>query len=246
MRIQFASDLYLESRSIAFEEILEPVAPILLLVGNIASLNSTEILLFFKWASKRWNRIFWLPGALEMDIVWTQKKWQYHEALQAMKTIADTWPNIFVMNREKWISEDGILFLSTPLWKIQYEFNESKRKSSMSSLHQQELAWLEKEIRSTDLPTVVCTTYAPTYTLLHPTELQTPQTTLYASDLERLIRPPIVAWICGYIHQAVQVLRPWNDATGNSGNVLLTTNPLGYPFERTGYRKDAVLRIGSV
>lgn len=246
MRIQFASDLYLESRNqVAYELLLEPIAPILLLVGNVASLDSDEILLFFKWASKRWNRIFWLPGSLEMDIVWTQKKWSYGGALHAMETIAGRWPNIFVMNREKWISEDGILFLATPLWRTQYQMNTKTLQSPMSALHDKERDWLERELRKTDLPTVVCTTYAPTYTLLHANQVQAPQTTIYASELERLIRPPVVAWICGTIHQAVQILRPWNDATGASGTVLLTTNPLGFPGELTGYRKDAVLRVGS-
>ncbi len=70
MRIQFASDLHLETRpKETFEKLLvKGKAPILALLGDIAPLNHPNLRAFLEWCSERWEQIIYIPGVLEL---WT-------------------------------------------------------------------------------------------------------------------------------------------------------------------------------
>lgn len=253
MRIQFASDLHLNSwalQKIPFEKILVPVADHLLLCGDIGLPDSDMLAVFFKWCTKRWKQIFWIPGHHELTSVWHLKTETYEQCLRRMRNRVAEWPNIQVLEREAFITEDGMLFLACPLWSRLTAMSESMSKDAIcqdiTRKYEEDLTWLKQQIRSSEIPVVIATHYPPTATMMDPGNVNNSLAVPFALETEVLLRPPVVAWICGYLHKAVQIQKPWMDAEGRGGEVLLVTNPRGYPEEGwTGFRPDAVLRLDS-
>jgi len=107
----------------------------------------------------------------------------------------------------------------------------------------EDLTWLKQQIKKSDIPIVVVSYYPPTQTLMDPNVINKPLSVALAIETELLLKPPVVAWVCGYLHKAIQVEKIWLDIGGDSSQVLITINARGYPGEQTGYRNDAVLRL---
>jgi len=61
-RLQYASDLHLDSETAPFNVIIEPAAPDLALCGDIGNPFSAVYANFISWVSKRWERVFLLAG----------------------------------------------------------------------------------------------------------------------------------------------------------------------------------------
>lgn len=258
MRIQFCSDLHLEiNKPKEFPELLEPVAPILALLGDIGDPESERLMTFLDWCCRHWSQVLYVPGNHEF---WRMKPGTTKTISSANQIFLDfekTHKNFKFCWRQKLHSEDGVVILATPLWsrpaegiipnELEHAWVDRDRTfdaKTLHDLHEGDLKWLQRELKAAcNGMVVVLTYYAPTLMLVDSRFVQHPDETLYASDLDILLRPPVVAWACGHIHQSVQWLRDWETATGESGQILITTNPYGYDHENMLFRKEAVLRI---
>ena len=261
MRVQFASDLHLntwkgpvmetknkETQDEYFYHILEPKAKILVLCGDIGHPDSAALHFFFEWAAPKWERIFWIPGHHEMTDVWHTPRRSYDENLNHMRFVVRNWTNIEVLHRDSFVTEDGFLFLACPLWArltaMSEEMSRDPIYQDITRHYEQDLAWLKQQIQMAERPVVVATHYPPTYSLMNAAVLNEPLAVPFALETEVFIRPPVVAWLCGYAHKAFIVQRPYMEATGKNGEVLIVCNPRGYPDDiPTDYRSDAVLRL---
>lgn len=245
MRMQFCSDLHLNSRPFMkkdeyedFETILQPVAKALLLCGDIGTVNSAIVNSFFRWSHDKWETIFWIPGFHEcMNCLHDTDV--FAERIQLMRDSVSKYPNVYVMYRERFFTDDGFLFLGCALWTRIVDPIVHSQMPVLQIEHEKDAAWLKEQIQTSNKPTLVATYMAATYQLLDDGWKKPAEEVFYAADTEILIKPPVVAWISGHIHKALQLKKEWFGS-----NILLVTNALGYPGEETGYRKDAVLRIG--
>lgn len=258
MRIQYCSDLHLEiNKKIEYPTLLEPVAPVLALVGDIGDPESVELESFLTWCCGAWKQVIYIPGNHEFWRVKPGTRKTVNSAMAILKGFEAKLPNLMVCWRTKFVSEDGVVVLATPLWSrpaegvIPHE-NEhawidpdrSFDSETLSRLHEADLLWLQRELQINRKRTVVVLThYAPSLMLVDRRLVKEADESLYASDLDTLIRPPIVAWVCGHVHQTIQWTKDWENANGESGNVLILTNPRGYHDENIYYRKECVLRI---
>ncbi len=253
MRIQFLSDVHLESwRGQTFDDILDPVAPILALLGDVAPLTNPILPRFFEWCSERFETILWVPGNLE---IWDSGG--YDSSLERMKTFASTFANVIVMDKEGMYSDDGVVILGCPLWYRPHEDVMLHYAGKvwikpeplpchgglLLKLHTDHVRWLANKIRDTQVPIVILSYYAPLLAFVEEEWVQDPENALHSPDLENLLRPPVVAWIFGHCHRKIHYNYSWSGTTGQETSVLLTNNPRGYPEEVTGFRRDAVLRI---
>jgi hypothetical protein len=85
--------------------------------------------------------------------------------------------------------------------------------------------------------------YGPTTWLQEESFVGDPDKSVVFPDIEEILRAPVVAWLCGHVHQPVQYTKEWHDATGAKGSVLIATNPKGLPMQNMEYRPDAVVRL---
>jgi hypothetical protein len=245
------------NKPVEYTELLTPVAPVLALLGDIGDPESDELRKFIEWCTRMWKQVLYIPGNHEFWRLKPGSKKTISSALTILRSFEKLFPNFLLMWRGKVYSEDGIIVLGTPLWSRPAEGvipHEHERAwvdndrtfdaQTLATLHQEDLNWLKQELTAArGTMVVILTHYAPSLLLINRNWINRPEATLYASDLDILIRPPVVAWACGHVHQSIQWLKGWESATGETGVVLLTTNPRGYARDESGFRADAVLRI---
>lgn len=125
--IQYTSDLHLEffpEGKATFEELLKPVAPILVLAGDIGYPGAQRTRDFIAWCSDRWQHVIWVFGNHEYYTLASRKKWQYltPERLPTMderEAATRVWlaalPNVHLLQGET-IELEGIRFFGATLW----------------------------------------------------------------------------------------------------------------------------------
>lgn len=256
MRIQFASDLHLEKwPKTTPDETLEPVAPVLALLGDVAPLTQPNLLSFLEWCSERWETILWVPGNME---VWNSGEVGYGAAVGRMKQIASSFANIHVLDREAMMSEDGVVILACPLWyrpieNLMLRYHEKVWVKAeppptdpdvVLRCYEANLQWLKEKIQSIRAtPIVILSYYGPLSWMLEEEWIQNPEFATSIPELEQLMREPVVAWVFGHCHRSVDHTYSWCGATGHTSKVFITSNPRGFPEDQNEFRKEAVLRI---
>jgi Calcineurin-like phosphoesterase len=251
MRIQFASDLHLDAwPQTTFDETLEPSAPILALCGDVASLEWPALSRFFEWCSERWETVFWILGAAESG--WSAT------ALREASAIVAPFKNVEVVQHAKFASTDGylVVFLTygmfpqedAHLWHdglkqwVEPELTPLPPKQMRAWWHS-ELSWVREATAHVRQPVVVFSHFPPAPWLSQERFVAAPEHSVRSADEERLMESSIVAWVCGHTHKTVEFHKLWTDAEGQPHNMLLVTNPRGFPTQNFEYRRDAVLRL---
>jgi len=93
------------------------------------------------------------------------------------------------------------------------------RPGQTRDIHMGQVAWLEGRLREPfDGPTVVVTHFLPHRISIHPKYQADRSNPYFASDLDRLVRPPVSLWIHGHTHESV-------DAAVNGTRIVC--NPRG-------------------
>lgn len=258
MRVQICSDIHIGiSERIEFPKMIEPVAPILALLGDIGDPETKEFNTFLTYCCHNWKQVLLVPGNHEFWRINPGSKKTIDSAYTMLKSFEKQFQNLMVCWRTKFVSEDGVIVLATPLWSRpaeglihnEYEVawvdpDRSFDAETLSKLHEADLQWLKRELQINKKKTVVVLThYPPSLLLIDRRVIKEADETLYASDLDILIRPPVVAWACGHTHKSIQWTKTWENANGDTGDVLIITNPYGYNHENIYYRNDYVLRI---
>ena len=260
MRIQICSDLHLWDNEIqkeGFIEILEPSAPVLALLGDIGDPESKILPIFIDWCCKHWEQVLYVPGNHEFWRLIPGTKKNIDLTLDMLRQYETKYTNFKLCWQTKFVSEDGILILATPLWsrpsegvtpndgeQTWFDRDRTFDRMTLTSLHQKDLNWINRECKLAENHAIICLThYAPTLMLIDRDRIQDPEVTLFASDIETALRPPIVAWACGHTHQSVMWTKSWENASGIDGEVLLVSNPRGSKGSNRFYRKEFVLKI---
>ena len=264
MRIQFASDLHLETRpKMTYRELLDPgVAPVLALLGDIAPLNHPNLRPFLEWCSEHWDTVLWIPGCLELLGPGSGNEGlpvpNLAAAVQRMQAAAEPYWNITILDHDGMVSEDGVYIFGLPFWKFprdeaylwhpeKYQYVPAEpspmNRTYLRQLYNEDLAWIRSKVHSQNEPVLILSHYGPTPWLQEESFIGDPNRSTTFPDIEQLLKTPMVGWLCGHTHQSVQVTKEWSDSTGSKGTIFLATNPKGRPFENMEFRKDGVVRI---
>jgi len=254
MRIQYASDLHLELwRKKTFDETLEPTAPFLVLCGDVAKLDDLNLRSFLEYCSERWKLVFWIPGNEE---IWSSKSEEV--ALYKMKEICSSYRNIKILYMNTFLLEDDdekMLVVGLPLWHkprdgamLHYERNIFIKPLPtpvdpiiFSKAHTRNVEFLEKVIKKSPYPLLICSYYAPFTWLYEEDWIQELTSAVVDRELEKLITYPILAWITGHNHLPIEYSRRYYDSIGYQGSVLFISNPRGKKEQY--YRREAVVRL---
>jgi hypothetical protein len=129
MRFQYASDLHLEfyrgKQNLDFSIFLEPVAPVLILAGDIGYPYQTITREFLQWCSKRWETILWVFGNHEYFNYSISTKWKYGKTVRTIqesesdgKKLEDTIHNLYILQGQSMelSAHPGTLFFGATLW----------------------------------------------------------------------------------------------------------------------------------
>ena len=244
MRIQIVSDLHLETREKrTFETFLDTrLTDTLALLGDIAPLAHPNLPKFLEWCSERWKTILYVPGKLEC-LSWVVPN-SVEDAIAQLRKICAPFPNIHVLYREAFYSEDGVLVLGCPFWS----FHPLSPKF-LKAEHRKDLDWIKSMTTRYNNNCLVLTHYGPLDWVQHEYGPEDPGTAPIFTETELLLREPIVVWAFGHCHSYIEYSKTWNTATGDPRAVLLVCNGMGPPRGPLSrppledFRRDAVLKI---
>lgn len=247
LKIQYASDLHLEFRRAPPR--LVPVAPILVLAGDIGNPTEPIYRTFLQECARKWRDVVVVAGNHEFYNKRDASKWlpdTVEERLAACRAAAETaGDNVHFLERDR-VTLDGLAFLGCTLWsdvtgveaRIERGMNDCRmicaegervaRAEDLKTWHWRDRAWLEGELaacREEGRGAVVVTHHLPTYDLIASRYAGHPLTAGFASSLDALICEPVRGWICGHSH-AASILY-----TGPGRSIPCVLNPLGYPRE---------------
>jgi hypothetical protein len=171
--------------------------------------------------------------------------------------MAEPFWNIEVLDHDGMVSEDGVYIFGLPFWKFPRDgapiwnpvFNRyvEAEPSPVSpaaarALYRADIEWLQRVLAAQKEPVVVLSHMGPTTWIQEETFVGDPDKSLIVPEIELLLRPPVVAWLCGYMHKSVEFEKRWSSA-GGEGVVYIATNPRGRLQENLEYKRDAVVRI---
>lgn len=262
MLIQYVSDIHLEFHdkqnkgSIEPSMFVKPVAPTLVLAGDIGAPELKSYGVFLSWCSSNWNHVFLVAGNHEFYNVRCPVKSDMASKKEKIREVCSAFPNVHYLDCSSYyIAEENLRVLGCTLWSAIPECLSEKAITYMndarqilhlkdvpftpwvqSEQHTKEKQWLNQEIHKCEMTNERClviTHYLPSFVLIHDKYKGSPLNVCFASECDDLFRPPVQAWICGHTHTGMKV---------SIHGIPCYVNPYGYPHESVETRnREATL-----
>lgn len=237
MKIQFESDIHLESRR-GFQ-LQSTDSDIIILAGDIG-VGMTGIEYASMQVQIHEKPVIYIAGNHEFY------RYDYDELLSAMRSYADTIPDLHFMEKDELIYQ-GVRILATTLWtdflgdgSLSQEANMAVIEVSLNdhilirkgdrrfspddalSLHLEAKAWLTTKLdENFDGKTVVVTHHAPSLVAQHLDYDYSPMSTGFLSEMDDLVSKADL-WIYGHSHSNIDTM---------IGKCRLVSNQTGYQYE---------------
>ena len=228
--IYHLSDIHLEFKNSNFNKInklnsiLKNLNPdkinFLLLAGDIGYPNHDNYNKFLKYVSALFNYIIIIVGNHE-----------YYSAQDnidlLIKQKISSLPNIIFLNNSTWIYDNKIKFIGSTLWSnIDLKaYNAMNDKYycyndilEAKKLHQNDVEFLTQNITG-EIPIVVITHHLPSKLCIDKKYVNCEINNGFASDVDFLIKYPVVLWIHGHTHEFVDI---------KINGIPVKCNPVGY------------------
>lgn len=227
--IQYSSDLHIDKFPIgtSFYSFITPVAPILILAGDVCPVLHPLFTPFLTWCSRHWHTVILVAGNHEyyckeqIVVPHTDIDARIYATAARLRNV------IYLQNGAKYVmSNTNITFIGSTLWshideKIHDEIRDKKGEyryiyvdpeknvtpHDITTLHASHKAALRAAIQSTpkNQMIVVITHHIPTERLLEPEYRQEAWRSCYASSDEDLFSKQICTWICGHGHRSTTI-----------------------------------------
>jgi Icc-related predicted phosphoesterase len=256
LKIQLVSDIHLEyyGRSMTpMSRFLEPSAPILALCGDIGNPFEERYRQFLQDCSKNFEHVFLVAGNHEYYNKGAAGNNMADVVKQIEATIANL-PNVHFLNRGTYEILPGVHIVGCTLWSHIFKMhhaailkyaNDFRRITfdkavltldDYETMFAKDLEWLEGILKDPKYKQVIVMTHhMPTYELIDEKYSGRDVNNLFATELRRLMKPPVLGWLCGHSHTTREIV---------CNGVTVALNPYGGPFENIGERQyDYVLEF---
>lgn len=247
---QIASDLHIEYKNDSVPDPLKyvkPSADVLILAGDIGSLYKPEQLQeFLRKISIYFKLVVYVPGNHEYykqpDIL----PETFLSLDKRLSVIENSIENLYILNRQSIIIGDiciaGCTLWSEPKIPIPRRLVRIHEITThiYRNIYENNLAYIEETIKycqSEEYKLIMVTHYAPTYKVLKGTRKKEKIHSMYASNLDHLLRKENMSvWVCGHIHKNFDYV--------TSGGTRLIGNQVGKPRDEiTDYKKSLVFSL---
>jgi hypothetical protein len=258
MSFQYASDLHLERiRDCNLDKRtlpIKPVAPYLLLAGDIGNPNQSSYWQAIEWFSKNWEHVFLVTGNHDYYKSSYQEEDTPDQIDQYIRDRCKAYPNVHFLQLDSWISPDGrVQIHGCTMWSnvsddeaetiercmMDYHLiNGIKSIKDTNRIHAHHVKWLTETLaKPTSASTVIVLTHhLPSFEVLHDRYWCGFINDTFATKLDdTLIKPPVTHWIAGRSHMRTKHTFP--------NGIRFASNPLGYTGECTGFSRTAVMKF---
>jgi predicted phosphodiesterase len=264
LQFQFISDIHIECYEGNIPTIIEPIAPILILAGDVGQVQQKSYSQFIEQMSLQFKHVLLVPGNHEFYQRPNKAKYTVTTALEYLEMVTKQFKNVHLLHMSS-IELFGVRFVGTTLWSkvpetaknlVQFSMNDyylmfTEKAASASystknwikptvedtnSWFELQKNWLEAELSKSTLPTVVVTHHAPSPIHIDKKyDKYGEGNSAYFTDLRVMMRAPIVAWISGHSHTAKSFYLD---------NVLCAVNCKGYSTEKImGFDAKRIISI---
>lgn len=210
--IKYISDLHLERKIKKIKFNNKDLGGNIFLAGDIGSPLKHNYWEFLEYLSFSYDHVFFTTGNHEY---WNNHNLTINQINEIIEYKSSRYNNLHFMNNKK-IKFNNYEILGTILWsypqyniynsidfrKIYFRTNQRLSPKIMRKLYYNNLIWLRKNLKN-DTPKIVMTHYLPSYQLTKKYKRYLKVQSLFASDLEYIIKDPIKLWIFGHTHDRI-------------------------------------------
>ncbi len=247
-KLQILSDVHLEFYTNGRPlPIIERHGHDIALLGDIGKPFAPSYHTFLTQMSQQFDNVFVLLGNHEYyNVNWTPVEVFTAKA----REVCATFDNVHLLERETFDITEKTRILGCTLWSsidctAAMGLNDfrmistNKGKLTLAEYfmwHSRDVTWLESQLAQciTDGKKAMVLTHHGPCKAMSGRFLGSQLNPAFVTDLERLFRPPVVAFASGHVHSNV-------DVTVNG--IRSVSNALGYPGEVTGYQEGVVVDI---
>lgn len=248
IKLQYISDIHLETNKVPK---IPRTGDYMALCGDIGNPFEKKYDKFLKTMSKQYKGVFVVPGNHEY----------YNTTIGAanrrMSTISNKYENVHLLMNSYVDVDENVRILGSTLWSNMPLELESRigdfKKIGISLQHGQEctkcmqyevynrmhnasVRYLDKQIKKARIDgkkVVILSHHAPHSKMLGRFA-GTHKSAAYATDLDNLIVPPVIAWISGHTHVNI---------CANINGVVCVANCHGLDAETTSFDPSAMLEL---
>ena len=115
-RLQYASNLLVDSHKKSFESLVRPACGSLALLGNIGRPESANTYNFLKYCAKNWDTIYWCVGPHEL-VNRVGGRMTYVEKMLLAQKVSSEFKNVKLFaTKEHALPNHNLVLLGAPLW----------------------------------------------------------------------------------------------------------------------------------
>ena len=210
--------------------------------------------------SKQYKNVFILSG--NHEFYQREKQRSILRVSEQIQSVCNQFTNVHYLNNKKFdVPDTNIRLIGSTLWTkmdsqmerdlaLHYMndyrciYTDIKITKSMlispfytSELNRINVEFISQQInvaKKENKRIIVLSHHLPSHDLIPPQYKNDPLNCAFANHLDHLLCNPIVAWLCGHTHNAIQK---------TINGVYCAVNPIGYAEENSGYDPERVLEI---
>jgi predicted phosphohydrolase len=213
-KFQIVSDLHIEYKNNKFHDPLDlitPVAPILIMAGDIGNFYKYEQLKdYMEKVCEMFDAVIYVPGNSEYYQVVDQKPLSMKILFERMLKINENIKNLHILNRDS-VRINNVCITGCTLWskpevtlpKFIVRIKDMYT-SKYANLHNKDKKYIKKMIKycnSRDLKLLVVTHHCPSFQVIPVKKDSDKYISLYASNMDYMLDNKYIhTWIAGHIH----------------------------------------------
>jgi predicted phosphodiesterase len=214
---QIVSDVHIESNKTTLCDVIKPIAPILILAGDVGQPTDDNYHIFFEYVTSNWEKIIYVSGNHEYYD--TTGIMTMNRVDNMINDMVDKYDNLYYLNNDV-IEIDGITIIGSTLWSNPIhdeKLNDFKMNifddigtitlPRFRKLNTDCIDFLEKTLKYKKGKTIVITHFLPLKNKYIPNSkyITTPEMDSYlGNDLEYLMNKTDI-WISGHTHQIFDI-----------------------------------------
>jgi Icc-related predicted phosphoesterase len=200
------SDLHLEKSDLFLKHNVQPVAPVLALLGDIGNPFTQKYEELLGKMSEKFPHVLVVTGNHEHDF-------GPASAVHArVESVCANLKNVHALENSS-VEIDNVLFAGATLWT----------RALRRDLFEKTVDYFQHVLKTTRSPTVMCTHMAPHEMMLGPFKNAKNRHNFYENVPELLSHHKCKHWIHGHTHVNMSLAKPWDSSAAISTNCFYKT-----------------------
>lgn len=205
VNIQYVSDVHVDYKN--YIPNIKPEAKYLVVCGDLGVPTHDNVKKFININSKQFERIFIVAGNHDYgcSAVYNDKHIDFYK--KTLQNECNIYDNVHFLDKTHYALTQNIMIAGTTLWSSSKYILDSIRRIDHNNEHRDNVKWIEMICNVyPNKQIIMATHYVPTFQLIEPKYLKhgIKNTSVFATDLEHLIKKPIAGWLCGHTHSVLE------------------------------------------